>query len=282
MIEPHAPAPGPAAAPVRLPDPARLFALRAARLAALAGSHGVPDWLRLLSRVAAGQAAAVRAVRPDPPALRPGRPLAYDALPRDGAWRRMLAVVLEAAAGPGLPAATQDTLRTLAAAGADELEALAAAVLAGAVPRERVAAAPFVGAALQAWFTALAARLDPAAAATPPEGACPVCGGPPVAGRIRKNDRLRDVTCALCGTEWNVPRVKCAVCDTSEGPAYFHVDAEPGVKGEACPTCRTYLKLFDEEQRPGADPAADDAATLTLDLLLEEEGFHRAGPNVYV
>jgi FdhE protein len=266
---------------VRLPEPERLFELRAARLAALAPAHGVPEWLRLLSRVAAGQAAAVREIRPAAP-LQDGRPLDHVTLPRDTAWRRMLAVVVAGCRGPGLPAPTQETLRLLEVAGADALEGLAAAVLAGEVPREQVAAAPFVGAALQAWFTSLASRLDPAAAATAPEGACPVCGGPPVAGRIRKNDRLRDVTCALCSTEWNVPRVHCAVCDTSAGPEYFHVDAEPGAKAEACPTCRSYLKLFDEEKRPGADPAADDASTLTLDLLLAEEGFHRAGPNLYL
>lgn len=282
MSEPGAPAPGGAPPAVRLPEPARIFEARAARLTALAARHGVPDWLRLLSRVAAGQAAAVRAVRPAPPAPREGRPLDADVLPRDGAWRRMLGIVVEAAAGPGLPAETEATLRALAGADADALEALATAVLAGAVPRERLAAAPFVGAALQAWFAALAAGLDPARAAAPPEGACPVCGGPPVAGRIRKNDRLRYVTCALCATEWNVPRVKCAVCDTSEGPAYYHLDAEPGVKAEACPSCRSYLKLVDEEQRQGADPVADDAATVVLDLLLAEERFHRAGPNLYV
>jgi FdhE protein len=99
---------------------------------------------------------------------------------------------------------------------------------------------------------------------------------------VRKNDRRRDVTCALCATAWNVPRVRCVVCDTSASPEYFHLEAEPGVKAEACPTCRSYLKLFDEEKRAGAEPAADDAATLTLDLLLADEGFQRAGPNLYV
>jgi FdhE protein len=193
----------------------------------------------------------------------------------------MLAVVVGAARAPGLPAATEATLRLLGAAGPLDLERLAGAVLSGDVQPDQLAAAPFVGAALQAWLAVLASGLDPAAV-PPGEGACPVCGGPPVAARVRKTDRLRDVTCALCTSEWNVPRVRCVVCDTSAGPEYFHVDAEPGLKAEACPTCRSYLKLFDEEKRPDADPAADDAATLTLDLLLAEEGFHRAGPNLYI
>jgi FdhE protein len=263
--------------------PERLFQLRAERLAALAAAgHAAPEWLRLLARVAAGQAAAVRELRPAPPPLRPERPLAFDTLPRDETWRRMLGVVAGSARGPGLPAAAEGALRRLTAAEAPELERLAGALLSGDVAAGDAACAPFVGAALQAWFAALAAGLDPQAATAPAQGACPVCGGPPVAARIRKNDRLRDVTCALCATEWNVPRVHCVLCDTSASPAYFHLEAEPGVKAEACPTCRSYVKLFDEEQRPGADPAADDAATLTLDLLLAEEGFDRAGPNLYV
>jgi FdhE protein len=79
-----------------------------------------------------------------------------------------------------------------------------------------------------------------------------------------------------------VPRVRCVACETATGPEYLHLDQDPGAKAEACPDCRTYLKLFDLAKRPGAEPAADDAATIALDLLLAEEGFHRAGPNVYV
>jgi FdhE protein len=255
--------------------------VRAARLAALADAHAAPEWLRLLSRIAAGQARAVREIRAAPAAPRPGRPLPYGELPRDGAWRRMLGLVLDAARAPGLPLETQEALRRLADSGVTRLEELADGVLAGAVPADRLGCVPFVGAALQAWLAALAAGID-ASAAPAADGACPVCGGPPVAARVRARDRLRYVTCAICASEWNVPRVRCVSCDTSAGPEYFHVDAEAGAKVEACPTCRSYLKLFDEERRPGAEPAADDAATLALDLLLAEEGFHRAGPNLYV
>jgi FdhE protein len=193
----------------------------------------------------------------------------------------MLGIVVDAARAPGLPLETRDALRRLADSGGGHLEDLADGVLAGVVPPDRLGCVPFVGAALQAWLAALAAGID-ASAAPPADGACPVCGGPPVAARIRAGDRLRYVTCALCASEWNVPRVRCVACDTAAAPEYFQVDAEEGAKVEACPTCRTYLKLFDEERRPGSDPAADDAATLALDLRLAEEGFHRAGPNLYV
>ena len=278
--------PGPAregdAPALRLPEPGLLFDRRAARLAVLAPGHAAPEWLALLSRIAAGQALAVREIRAAGVcAPAGGPPLAYDLLPRDDAWRRMLGIVLAAAKAPGLPLETQDGLRRLADAGVTELEALADGVLAGAVAADRLSTAPFVGAALQAWLASLAAALDPAAAA-PAEGACPICGGPPLAGVVQAGDRLRYVTCAVCAAEWNVPRVRCVVCGGGAGLEYLHVDGDPGAKAEVCPACRVYVKIFDEEKRPGVDAGADDAATLTLDLLVANEGYARAGPNLYV
>jgi FdhE protein len=297
---------------VRLPDPVRLFERRAERFRALAEGHAAPEWLRLLSRIAAGQARAVREVRPVLPVVRPGPPLAVSGPPRDAAWRRMLAVVVGASEGPGLPpkardaleflagaaagvagvagaghragtghVAVADTAAAVAGAGHAELEGLAEAVLSGVVPEARRACSPFVGAALQAWLAALASEIAQLPAPGR-EGACPVCGGPPVAGVIRAADRLRWLTCSGCATEWNVPRVRCVSCHTSASPIYFNLEDEQGAKAEACPDCRRYVKLFDLARHPEADPAADDAATLALDLLVSEEGFHRAGPNTYV
>jgi FdhE protein len=191
----------------------------------------------------------------------------------------MLAVVAAKARSPDLPAEAQDALRRVTGLGADELEALAGAVLAGTVDEDRLALAPFVGAALQAWFASLAAGLDPAAVA-PGQGACPVCGGAPVAGVVQ-GDRLRYVTCALCAAEWHALRTVCVACG-GEKLEYLHAEGDRGAKAEACGSCRAYLKVFDLEHRGGADAAADDAATIALDLLVAEEGYHRAGPNLYV
>ncbi len=267
---------------LRVHEPGLLFDRRAARFAALAPGHAAPEWLALFFRVAAGQALAVREIHAAPArAPAGGPPLAYDLLPRDGAWRRMLGIVLGAAKAPGLPLEAQDALRRLAGSGVADLEALADGVLAGAVPADRLSCAPFVGAALQAWLASLAAVLDPSEAA-PAEGTCPICGGPPLAGVVQASDRLRYVCCALCTAEWNVPRVRCVSCGGAAGLEYLHVEDDPGAKAEACPACRVYVKLFDEEKRPGVEAAADDAATLTLDLLVANEGYARAGPNLYV
>ncbi len=275
----------PRTAPVRVHDPALLFGTRATRLRALAAGHAAGDWLLLLARIAEGQRVAVReiTVQPVPGPLEPGLgpPLAAETVSRDGAWRRMLGIVLSAAKAPGLPFETLEALRRLADSGVSHLETIADAVLAGAVPAERLGCAPFVGAALQAWFAALAARLDPASLGAGTD-ACPVCGSPPVAGVVQGGDRLRFLSCALCTAEWNVPRLRCVVCGGEGDLAYYEVEGDAGGKAEACPSCRAYVKLFDEEKRPGCDPAADDAATLALDLLLAERGLSRLGANLYL
>lgn len=267
---------------VRLPDPALLFEARAARFARLAEGHAAPEWLLLLSRVAAGQRTAVREVPVRAPAAAAGAPpLAYVSVPRDDAWRRMLRIVLSASRAPGLPAETLAALGRLEGAEPPELEALADAVLRGDVARDRLACAPFVAAALQAWFAALASRLDPAALGGG-SASCPVCGAPPVAGVVQGKDRLRYVSCALCAAEWNVPRLRCTTCGGEADLTYLHLEQDDGAKAEACGGCRAYLKLFDQEKRPGAEAAADDAATIALDLLLGEEGWRRSGLNLYV
>jgi FdhE protein len=277
ITEPNAPPD-----PLRLPDPALLFEGRAARLRTLAEGHAAEDWLLLLARVAAGQRAAVREV-PVQPARAPGDgpPLEAGRVPRDGAWRRMLGLIVDAARSPGAPVETQDALRRLADSGVSHLEAIADGVLRGEVAADRLACAPFVAAALQAWFTALAARLDPGTvSARTADDACPICGSPPVAGIVQQADRRRYLSCALCSAEWNVPRLRCTTCGDEGAIAYLHAEGDAGASAEACGGCRAYLKLFDEEKRPGADAAADDAATLALDLVLGEEGWRRTGTNL--
>jgi FdhE protein len=267
---------------LRLPDPALLFEARAARLEALAQGHSAEDWLLLLARIAAGQRAAVREVRVGAPVRAAlGPPLAPAHVPRDGVWRRMLEVVLGGIRGSDLPAQTQAAVRALGGAGVARLEALADEVLAGALAPGDLALAPFVGASLQAWYAALAAHLDPAALPSAAEG-CPVCGSPAVAGVVQGDDRRRFLSCALCTAEWSAPRLRCTSCGEEARIVYLHLEADPGARAEACSACHAYVKLFDLEKRHGADAAADDAATLALDLVVAEQGYARSGANVYV
>jgi FdhE protein len=266
-------------APLRLPDPARVFHARSERFAALAKGHAAAAFLELLASVTRGQHQASREVRIPPGArLLDGVPLDHARWERDPAWRGMLRVVLAACTGGALPAPAREAIARLERAGAAELEALAGDVLAG--PPRDLASAPFVGAALQVYFTQLAAGLDPRAVAAAGTG-CPVCGSPPVAGVILGTERVRYLVCSLCAVEWHLTRVQCSVCRGAAAISYYSVDGMPaGARAEACDGCKAYLKLFDLQEAPAAEPTADDAATLVLDLLVGERGYRRAGVNL--
>ncbi len=268
-----------APAAVRLPDAVSGFAARAARLRSLAEGHSAEGWLRLLALIADGQRrAALEISVPEVRAPSGGPPLRFDRVGRDATWLRMLGVVISGADAAGLPAETVKVVARLAGAGAPWLEALAERQLAGTMPPGEAAAAPFLGAALQAWFGVLAGRLEGEALSVR-GSACPACGAPPVAGLIDGTTRRRYLTCSLCGVGWNVPRLTCVSCGCDSELAYFHVEGDAGAKAEACEDCGGYMKLFDLEKRPGAEPVADDAATLTLDLLVADQGFERIGVN---
>jgi FdhE protein len=268
--------------PVRLHEPAALFAARAARLRLLANGHAAQDWLRFLALIADGQRTAAAEVDvPGVPTWEDGPPLAFDRMPRDAAWRRILAALLVEARGGQLPDEAQQEIRSLARADAARLESLADLQLASSLPRDELAAAPFVGGALQVWFSVLASRLD-AASLHVRGSACPACGGPPVAGYIDAASRRRYLSCSICGVDWNVARLTCVSCGEDSELVYFNVGGDAGAKAEACGICGGYVKLFDLEKRPGAEPVADDAATLALDVLVTKEGFERIGSSQWL
>jgi FdhE protein len=150
-----------------------------------------------------------------------------------------------------------------------------------------VAIAPVIGAALQVHWVQLARQLELAQVARPEHpNLCPVCGSHPVSSVVRiggAESGLRYLHCALCSSEWHVVRAKCSNCDNSKGIAYYHLeDGDRVVRAESCPECQTYLKVIYQDTHPLADPVADDLASLTLDLLMDEAGFTRSGTNWYL
>lgn len=264
--------------PLRLAVPTRVFAARSERLAALASDNAAAPFLELLATIARGQHEAAREIRVPPGArFLDGTPIDHLTWERDPAWRVMLRVVLAACRGAALPAPARDEIARLDRAGAAELEALASEVLTGP-PRSRdLAAAPFVGAALQVYFTQLAAALDPKVLPGA-RSACPACGSPPVASVVLGTERVRYLACSLCAAEWHLARVQCFICQSGAATSYYSIEgAPPGAGAETCDACNAYLKVFDRQEAPQAEPLADDAASLVLDLLLGERGYRRAG-----
>jgi len=305
--------------PLRWPARSTHFAERAMRLRQLANGHAMADFLVFMARLAdAQQAALARLGReggvavPDAAAIdeasRAGRPpLAAAEGPRDRAWHAVLREVVAAMrphVGAG-PAA--DALARLAAADEIFLERQADALLTGVMAGLDLAAAPIVAAALQVLWTHQAIEIGNAArpGATQPigliddTGVCPCCGTRPVASITRSGGDTtgqRYLHCALCGTEWHVPRGRCTHCGEASATkvAYQALDrsdvvddedvaaraAKAVIQAETCDACGHYLKIVHGDRDAMAEPVADDLASITLDLLVAETGKERHGVNL--
>jgi FdhE protein len=269
---------------LRLPRPAELFASRARRFRELAPGNPMGEFLLALADVAEAQADAVGRISPasSPSEIPTAAPLRATAHPRAAAWREALASVVDALRSRPWPGPAAQALRRLSGALPEELEALADGVVAGMPATTDLAAAPFVGAALQVYFTVLASGLPPGRLEQS-TGGCPVCDSAPVAGVVGGDDKLRYLSCSLCGSEWNLTRIQCWNCRNTGGIRYLGVEGDQGgVKAEACGTCGAYLKIFYRERLPVVDPLADDVASLTLDLLAAQEGWARSGVNLFL
>jgi FdhE protein len=275
-----------------------IFAARAARFEQLATGHTLGDWLRFLAVISRAQHDALQTLPvlplPSADALLQAREHRMPPLPaqhwqRDPAWHGVLRQ-LAATVMPAAPEAARADLARIATLPADKLEELAERVLHTEFYGDDAALLPYVGAALQVLWTGLAQKVGAGPsgiAALDVPGVCPCCGFLPVASIVKtvgETANLRYLHCALCNTEWNLVRVKCAACDANDGISYRQLEGA-GVKNpaamraETCDSCKSYLKIVYTE-KGGVDPVADDLATLALDILVDEAGYARAGPNL--
>ena len=280
---------------VRLPDPATLFALRARRLRALADGHDLGPYLRFLAALVERQHRAQDGLRepdiPDAKVLERARDYGMPPLDRnrfviESAVEATFDRLFELTRAIDMPESARSAFDRAASASLSEREALTRAVLADAIPAEPLAEHVFVAAALQLHFAKLAARLDAARLAPIGDGACPVCGGPPVASLLvgwRGAHGTRFCACGLCATLWNYVRIKCLLCGSTKGVSYQEVEGGSGtVKAETCASCRGYVKILHQQRDPDVDPIADDVASLALDLLVREKGFRRGAVNPFL
>jgi FdhE protein len=269
--------------PIILPAPARIFEKRAARLRFLAAGHAVGAYLEAMARLAEAQLAASQAPSSGTwPASR--SPLPFDLCDSShaDAWHKALDVIVSEMELVQLPAPSQAALSRLREVQSAELECLVRSILSGNVTGIDRAASPFLSAALQVYWTGLASMVHTSVKGQS-AGGCPVCASPPVAGVVLGGRKLRYLCCSLCATHWYVPRLTCANCGSTASISYFTIDGDAnGTKAEACSQCKTYLKLFYHESNPKAEAFADDLATLTLDLLMANQGYLRSGVNLFL
>jgi FdhE protein len=278
---------------IRLPDRATVFAARAARLKHLATTNPIAAYLRLMSTVATAQhtlQTSFTAPPPQPEAIKKSQQNSLPLIPalspnRDPAWRDILHRLLDKVEAAGAVTPTLGkVLDSLRLQTPQTLDAQADAILAHRYNEIDPATAPFIMAALQVVWTDLASRLDSSDIPyldTP--GVCPVCGSLPVASIVRVGGQYqgyRYLQCGLCANEWHMVRTKCSNCDSTKGIAYHGIEGgSEALKAESCDECHTYRKIGYQEKDFEFEPLADDLASLTLDLLMNEAGYQRSGPN---
>lgn len=186
----------------------------------------------------------------------------------------------------GLPQATAEILDTLAAAGDDHLDSLARAFLTDGVPPNWQGEALFTVAALQVEFARVAERIDKSRLkALDAAGLCPACGSHPIVGVVVADHAYgrRYLTCGLCSTSWNLVRVQCISCGSEKNVAYQELEGGDGSsKCETCDDCKSYSKLFYQAKNMAVEALADDLATLSLDILVQEAGWKRHAPNPFM
>jgi FdhE protein len=289
---------------IRLPDRASVFARRAARLRKLAAGSAIADYLQFLAMLVDAQQAALAHLSVPLPTKADIEasgehgmpPIPASSWPRAPQWRETLESICAAlAAGPGFPSGVGDSISRIRRATPAWIEDQAVSILEVRNDAVDASAALFVMAALQVHWVTLAGHFN-ADEVKPLDipGVCPLCGTLPVASLICAHSPYqgyRYLHCALCATEWHMVRVQCTQCGASGKEIAFHSlenktsDKGPGeeggaaVRAETCDQCRGYRKILYQEKDTGVDPVADDVASVALDLLLGEQGYHRASGN---
>jgi len=296
---------------LRLPVRASVFADRQLRLRQLAASHPMRDYLLFVAELGHAQhqvlqspAAVAVPTADDLQAAATAKkpPLPAFGWPRDPAWRdelrRLLALLMvKLPVGPA-----RDTASRVADSADDWLEAQADRLLRRTTLGLDLATAPLIGAGLQSYFTQLVLQTaevhgEQVFGRTHPSTECPCCGSVPTVSITRigaDESGFRYLHCALCSTQWHYVRVKCSHCESTKGIHFEELEvklesgaslpatgARPGaVKAECCDTCGHYLKQVAMEKDPEVEPVADDLASVSLDLLVSEDGFERSGHNL--
>jgi FdhE protein len=277
-----------------LPDPSTLFLGRSKRLRALASGHALEPYLNFVADVTEAQH-AIQASLPAavlPPANQIQQALEYGIPPlaratfepneaADATLNGLLGKMRQS----NMTTEAGAAIESLAAASGERQRQLMSAALHD-WPVENVAERVLVLAGLQVVFTRLAAKLAAEDLRPVADGVCPACGSPPMTTSVvgwPKAHNSRFCSCSLCGTMWNVVRIKCVLCGSTEGISYHSIEGGPeAVKAETCDKCQRYVKILYQVKNHELDPLSDDVASLGLDMLLAEGGWERGGHNLFL
>lgn len=275
-----------------LPPPKDLFTRRKERLRRLSHEHSLGSWLNYLAAISEAQQAALGKLAAESFDWLDARqlvsiPVAPAMFAKIAASYELLAA--KAAQASETRSGTETTARVQSLS-PEKLEQAVKRCLLLAHAQTEAAGRDLtdlvVAAAMQVVWTAAAQHLvvtdlNPANSEFCPVCACAAVGSILLAGAGKAG--LRYQQCCLCASRWNVVRAHCTLCDEGSTVHYLSLDgANQAIGAETCDHCHGYAKIFFQDRDPDVDPVADDLATLALDVLVGEEGFGRAAPNLFL
>lgn len=110
-------------------------------------------------------------------------------------------------------------------------------------------------------------------------GYCPVCGAWPALAELVGAEKRRVLRCGRCGTWWSWLVLLCPYCGNDDHRALGTLRSEDSRdRVDVCESCHGYVKAvatFDSV--PTVRLAAEDAATVHLDVGAREAGYTRPG-----
>ncbi len=280
--------PTPIAPQLRLTPAADLFAQRGRRLRQLAATHTLGPWLSWLAELCAAQQLAFErqaSSRSDdadgettpstPPSIPPARIAEI---------RSRLISFLPTQAPPGVTRYPRFAIDITPSELTARLERNRLIARGEAIGAGRELEDLLIAASMQVAWSVDARQTATSSADAANVGACPHCGSVAVGSVILAGEGragLRYQECCLCATRWNSVRARCTLCDSGSVVQYLSLEGEyPAVAAETCDQCHAYTKLFFQSRDIQVDPTADDLATLALDVLVGEQGYARAAPNL--
>ena len=147
--------------------------------------------------------------------------------------------------------------------------------------------APFVAAALQVYWVKMALQLgdERRFSRDARYGMCPVCGSHPVASVVRIGGAAAGAALpGLLAVRVRVARGASQVqrLQLDQGhllPRHRRRRARPS-RRSAATSARPTSRSSTWRRTPASCPVADDLATLALDMLVDQEGYNRIGPNL--
>jgi FdhE protein len=278
-----------------LADPLTRFKRHAERFAKLAPGHQLEGYLNFLSALSQIQhdcqtglpKAQLPAAKEIEKALQHGMPpISIGQFEPDTTAGQTLDLILELLERTDMPEAARTAHANVSRLDSGARRQMMRAILLAEIPVSEIAEHVYAAAAVQVHFNRLAAQLDAKSLVEIAPGACPACGGSPVASVVVELPKVsghRYCCCSLCGTMWNVTRIQCVVCGGDKGIAYHNIEGiSDTIKAETCDSCQCYVKIFHQHKDPGLDPVADDVGSLGLDILLREQGFSRGSANPFL